>query len=134
MTTDAGKIEAGIAREARTLLDNLERPPSAELLQGLQSLFALRHGIAFDGVLQPTIRVQSEQQLLIRGLLSWAGRVELFGAELTLDERQDVLRDYVLTFGRKDAPNRNIPFDRRAEILPELRKAGEWEWAQVFRR
>jgi hypothetical protein len=128
---DAGPIEAIIAREARTLLDNLERPPSPELLQALQSLFALRHGGAFDGVIQPTIRVENDHQLIVRGLLGWSGCVEVFAAELTLAENRDTLANYVLSFGRQDAPNRKVPYDRRAELLPELRKGN---WAQTFRR
>jgi len=128
------QIEAVIAREARRLVDNLEHPPSAELLQALQSLFGIHHGASFDGILQPTIRVQSEQELQIRGLLVSSGRVELFGAELKLPDRGDALADYVLTFGRQDAPDRQIPVDRRAEILPELRKTGEWSWAKVYRK
>ena len=128
------QIEALIAREARRLVDNLEHPPSAELLQALQSLFARHHGGAFDGILQPTIRVQNERQLQIRGLLGGSGLVELFGAELKLAEDRDALLDYVLTFGRQDAPDRRIPVDRRAEILPELRKTAEWSWAKVYRK
>ena len=131
---DASPIEATIARESRRLVDNLEHPPTPELLQALQSLFAMHLGGSFDAILQPTIRVQSEHQLMVRGLLSCSGWVELFGADLTLAEDRDALVDYVLTFGRKDAPDRKIPHDRRAEILPELRKTNEWSWGQVFRK
>jgi len=131
---DAAQIEATIARESRRLIDNLEHPPTPELLQALQSLFAIHHGGSFDGILQPTIRVQSDHQLMVRGLLTWSGWVELFGADLTLAEDRDALVDYVLTFGRKDAPDRKITTERRAEILPELRKTGEWSWGQVFRK
>jgi hypothetical protein len=131
---DISKTEAVIAREARRLVDNLEHPPTAELLQALQSLFAVHQGGAFEAIVQPTIRVQNEQQLIIRGLLSWDGRVELFGAELTLAEGRDALLDYVLNFGRGDASDRKIPYDQRTRILPELRKAGEWSWAQTFRK
>ena len=127
-------LEATIAREARRLVDNLEHPPSAELLQALQSLFALHHGGAFDGILQPTIRVQNEQHLQIRGLLVSSGCVELFGAELKLRDGGDALDDYVLSYGRKDAPDRKVPVERRAEILPELRKTGDWSWAKVARK
>jgi len=128
------EIEPTIARETRRLIDNLEHPPSAELLQALQSLFALHHGRTYDGILQPTIRVQSEQELQIRGLLISSGGVEIFGAELKLPDSGDTLVDYVLSYGRKDAPDRKIPVDRRAEILPELRKTGEWAWALVTRK
>jgi hypothetical protein len=131
---DITKTEAVIAREARRLVDNLEHPPTAELLQALHSLFAVHQGGAFEAIVQPTIRVQNEHQLVIRGLLSWSGRVELFGAELTLAEGTNALLDYVLTFGRGDAPDRKIPYDQRSQLLPELRKAGEWTWAQTFRK
>src|SRR5687767_6040968 len=106
---DPGPTEAMIAREARRLVDNLEHPPSAELLQGLRSLFARHQGGTFDAILQPTIRVQNERQLQIRGLLGSSGWVELFGADLTLAEEGDALVDYALYFGRKDAPERKIP-------------------------
>jgi hypothetical protein len=131
---DSVQIEATIARESRRLIDNLEHPPTPELLQALQSLFAAHHGGAFDAVLQPTIRVENEQKLQIRGLLATSGGVELFGAELELSETGDALVDYVLTYGRKDAPDRKVAVDRRAEILPELRKTGEWSWAKTFRK
>lgn len=131
---DLSEIEGTIARESRRLIDNLEHPPTAELLQALQSLFAIHQGGAFDGILQPTIRVESDHRLVLRGLLSWSGWVELFGAELTLTENQNALQDFVLTFGRRDAPGRKVAVDRRAEILPELRKTGEWSWAQTWRK
>ena len=134
MPIDIAETEAVIAREARRPVDNLEHPPTAELLQALQSLFAVHQGDAFEGIVQPTIRVQNEHQLVIRGLLSWSGRVELFGAELTLAEGRNALVDYVLNFGRGDAPGRKIAYDQRTQILPELRKAGEWPWAQTFRK
>ena len=134
MPIDIVATEAVIARESRRLVDNLEHPPTPELLQALQSLFAVHQGGAFDGILQPTIRVQNDHQLIIRGLLSWSGLVELFGAELTLAEGRDALLDYVLNFGRGDAPDRKISTEQRAQILPELRKAGEWSWAQTFRK
>jgi hypothetical protein len=127
-------LETTIARESRRLIDNLEHPPTPELLQALQSLFAVHHGGSFDAVLQPTIRVENEQKLQIRGLLVSTGCVELFGAELNLAEKGDGLVDYVLTYGRKDAPGRKIAVDRRAEILPELRKTAEWTWAKVYRK
>lgn len=127
------EIEATIAREARRLIDNLEHPPTPELLQALQALFGLHQGGTYEAILQPTIRVENELQLQIRGLLAWSGRVELFGAELKLAESPDALLDYTLRFGRHDAPDREVPFDRRAEILPELRKT-DWTWAKVFRK
>jgi len=130
----SNELEAVIAREARRLVDNLEHPPSAELLQALQSLFGIHLGGTFDGILQPTIRVRSEQDLQIRGLLVSSGGVELFGAELKLADSGDALVDYVLSYGRKDAPDRKIPVERRAEILPELRKTGEGSWAKVYRK
>lgn len=127
-------LEATIARESRRLIDNLEHPPTPELLLALRSLFAAHLGGAFDGVLQPTIRVENERKLQIRGLLASSGGVELFGAELELADEGDGLVDYVLTYGRKDAPGRQVALDRRAEILPELRKSGEWSWANTFRK
>jgi len=132
--TNAMEIEATIARESRRLVDNLEHPPTPELLQALRSLFAVHHGCTFDAILQPTIRVQSEQELQIRGLLVSAGWIEVFGADLKLADQGDALVDYSLYFGRKDAPDRKIPVDRRAEILPELRKQNEWSWGRVFRK
>ena len=127
------EIETTIAREARRLVDNLEHPPTPELLRALQSLFGLHQGGTFEAILQPTIRVENERQLQIRGLLAWSGRVELFGAELKLAENQDAVLDYTLRFGRQDAPDRMVPFDRRAEVLPELRKT-DWTWGKVFRK
>ena len=131
---DPGRIEATIAREARRLVDNLEHPPSAELLQALQSLFTRHHGGTFDAILQPTIRVQNEQQLQIRGLLVSSGCVEVFGADLTLADGREALDDYVLYYGRQDLPGRKVAVDQRADLLPELRKTTEWAWAQTYRK
>ena len=135
MTMD---VEALIARDARRVLDNPERPPTADLSLGLRTLLS-HHlpSMKFEGVVQPTLRIRTDHKLEVRGLMVWeeAGTwVELFGADLHLAEDRDALVDYVLYFGRKDLPGRKVSVEQRAEILPELRKAGEWSWAQVFRR
>ena len=135
MTMD---VEALIARDARRVLDNPERPPTADLSLGLRTLLS-RHlpSMTFEGVVQPTLRIRTDHKLEVRGLMVWgeAGTwVELFGADLHLAENQDALVDYVLYFGRKDLPGRKVSVEQRAEIAPDLRKPGEWTWAQVFSR
>jgi hypothetical protein len=144
MATDPGQLEAMIAREARRVLDNPERPPTPDLSLGLQSLlshhFRDSEGTSFDGVVQPTIRIRKDHRLEVRGLMVCAQRgsprqwVELFGADLHPAEDQDVLHDYVLYFGRGDLPGRKVAYEQRTELLAELRKAGDWSWAHVFKR
>ena len=129
-------VEALIAREARRVLDNPERPPTAELGPALGTLLS-RHlpSTPFGGVVQPTLRIRTDHRLEIRGLMVWNEQwVELFGADLDLAEERDVLIGYVLYFGRQDRSGRKVKYDQRADILPELRKAGEWSWAHVFRK
>jgi hypothetical protein len=133
MTMD---VEALIARDARRVLDNPERPPTADLGMGLCSLLA-RHlpAMTFESVLQPTLRIRTDHKLEVRGLMVWGGQwVELFGADLHPAEDRDLLLDYALYFGRQDLPDRKVKYEQRAEILPELRKAGEWSWLRTFRR
>lgn len=123
-----------IAREARRVLDNPERPPTADLSSGLASLLTLHlPSMTFDGLLHPTLRIRPPYQLDIRGLLVTKHGVEVFGADLHPAEDRDALLDYALYFGRKDQPDRKVPVEQRADILPELRQAG-WSWAQVFRK
>jgi hypothetical protein len=129
-------VEALIARDARRVLDNPERPPTADLSVGLRSLLS-HHlpGPAFEGVVQPTLRIRTDHRLEIRGLMVWGEQwAEVFGADLELAEGREALVDYVLYFGRKDRPGRKVPVDQRAEVLAELRKAGEWAWAHVFKK
>jgi hypothetical protein len=132
MTMD---VEALIARDARRVLDNPERPPTADLSLGLRTLLQ-RHlpSPVFEALLQPTLRIRSDHRLEIRGLMAWEGCVELFGADLQLAEDRDALADYVLYFGRQGLPGRRVATEQRGEILPELRTAGEWAWAHVFRK
>ena len=135
MTMD---VEALIARDARRVLDNPERPPTADLSLGLRTLLSqYLPSLKFEGVVQPTLRIRSDHRIEVRGLMAWeeAGTwVELFGADLHLAEDRDALVDYVLYFGRKDRPGRKVSVEQRAEIVAELRRSGEWSWAQVFRR
>jgi hypothetical protein len=128
-------IEALIARDARRVLDNPERPPTADLSVGLRSLLS-RHlpAPSFEGILQPTLRIKADDRLEVRGLIAWEQWVELFGADLHIAADREALLEYVLYFGRKDQPDRRIPVEQRAELIQELRKPGEWAWAQVFRR
>ena len=136
MTMDVGQIETMIAREARRVLDNPERPPTPDLSLGLQALLSLHlPGTMFDGVLHPTLRIRKDHRLDLRGLMVWGEQwVELFGADLRPAEDQDILLDYVLYFGRQDLPDRKVKYEERAEILPELRRAGEWSWLRTFKR
>ena len=129
-------VEALIARDARRVLDNPERPPTADLSVGLCSLLS-RHlpSVKFESVVQPTLRIRTDHKLEVRGLMVWGEQwVEVFGADLHLAEDREALVDYVLYFGRKDLPGRKVSVEQRAEIAPDLRKPGEWTWAQVFRR
>jgi hypothetical protein len=132
---DPQEIEQLIARDARRVLDNPERPPTADLSVGLRSLLS-RHlpEPAFEGLLQPTLRIRADDRLEVRGLIAWGPWVELFGADIHLAADREALLDYVLYFGRKDQPDRRVPVERRAELIQEVRKPGEWAWAQVFRR
>jgi len=128
-------VEALIARDARRVLDNPERPPTADLSLGLRTLLQ-RHlsSPVFEALLHPTLRIRSDDRLEVRGLMEGEGCVELFGADLHLAAEGDALIDYVLYFGRQDLPGRKVKVDQRAEILPELRKAGEWSWLRTFKR
>lgn len=127
--------EAMVARDARRVLDNPERPPTSDLGRGLASLLALHlPSLTFGELLHPTLRIRPDYRIEVRGLLQFAQWVELFGADLQPAEDRDVLLDYTLTFGRKDLPDRRILAEQRAEILPELRRSGEWSWLHVFRK
>jgi len=133
---DIAEIEAMIARETRRVLDNPERPPTPDLSLGLEALLSLHlPGTRFDGVLHPTLRIRKDHRLDLRGLMVWGEQwVELFGADLHPEEDRDALVDYVLYFGRQDLPDRKVKVEQRAEILPELRRAGEWSWLRTFKR
>jgi hypothetical protein len=128
-------VEALIARDARRVLDNPERPPTADLSVGLRSLLS-RHlpAPAFEGILQPTLRIRADDRLEVRGLIAWEQWVELFGADLHLAADREALLDYVLYYGRKDRPGRRVEAEQRAELLAELRKPGEWSWLQTYRK
>lgn len=132
---DAREVEALIARDARRVLDNPERPPTADLSLGLRSLLAIHLPGSYEGVVHPTLRIRPDYRLEVRGLMVWGeGWVELFGADLHPAEDRDVLLDYTLYFGRKDLPGRKVADAQRSEILPELRKAGEWSWDRIFKK
>jgi hypothetical protein len=131
---DLTQIEVMIARDARRVLDNPERPPTADLALGLRSLLSLHlPTIPFVDVVHPTLRIRPDYRLELRALMVWGTQcVEVFGADLHPAEDRDALHSYVLYFGRQDQPDRKVAYEQRAEILPELRKAGEWAWAHVL--
>ena len=133
---DNAEIEALVAREARRVLDNPERPPTPDLGLGLRSLFLVHwRDLPLEDIVHPTLRILPEYRLKIRGLMVWAvgGErwVEVCGADLKPAEDRDALLEFALFFGRQDRPNRKVPYDRRSDLLPELRTVGEWSWANV---
>ena len=84
------EIEQLIARDARRVLDNPERPPTADLSVGLRALL-VRHlpSPAFEGVLQPTLRIRTDHLLEVRGLMAmkqFMAAVEFGAWDVAADE------------------------------------------------